>query len=218
MRRFDTPMSAIDRQEAFWRSFLWRAAGDAQSNLTGGFAGFFLDVLSLDQIYLSDVWEIEIVVEFRTAPDGSGFNAAMPDLGFAEVSRLTFGEEEIDVAFERRLVAFHRKMVVGILSDEKLGWLVIDPKGVVGESAYETAASIRNPMDFYPFQADPVFMARRVAIFAERLGLDRARILGWYVGQSVLSVCWLIEDGEPEEAIARGVRLAEAGLSLMGNG
>ncbi len=98
-----------------------------------------------------------------------------------------------------------------ILSDEKDGWLVIDPKGVVGESAYETAASIRNPMDFYPFQADPVFMARRVAIFAERLALDRPRILGWYVGQAVLSVCWLIEDGEPEEAIARGVRLAEAG-------
>jgi len=104
-----------------------------------------------------------------------------------------------------------------ILHDEKRGWLVIDPKGVIGESAYETAASIRNPMDFYPFQADPVVMARRVAIFAERLTLDRARILGWFVGQSVLSVCWLIEDGEPEETIVRGVRLAEAGLSLLGD-
>ena len=70
-------------------------------------------------------------------------------------------------------------------------------------------------MDFYPFQADPDFMARRVATFAERLSLDRERILGWYVGQCVLSVCWLIEDGEPEETITRGVRLAEAGLSLF---
>jgi streptomycin 6-kinase len=102
-----------------------------------------------------------------------------------------------------------------ILHDEKRGWLAIDPKGVVGETVYETAASIRNPMDFYPFQADPGFMARRVAIFSERLALDRERILGWYIGQSVLSVCWLIEDGEPEETITRGVRLAEAGLSLF---
>jgi streptomycin 6-kinase len=102
-----------------------------------------------------------------------------------------------------------------ILRDDAERWLVIDPKGVVGETAYETAVSIRNPMDFYPFQADPVFMARRVAIFAERLSLDRSRILGWYVGQSLLSVCWLIEDGEPEEAVARGVRLAEAGLELL---
>ena len=103
-----------------------------------------------------------------------------------------------------------------ILRDDKRGWLAIDPKGVVGETAYETAASIRNPMDFYPFQVDPGFMARRVSIFAERLSLDRQRILGWYVGQSVLSVCWLIEDGEPEETISRGVRLADAGLSLLG--
>lgn len=102
-----------------------------------------------------------------------------------------------------------------ILRDDKHGWLAIDPKGVVGESAYETAASIRNPMDYYPFQADPVFMARRVSIFAERLSVDRQRILGWFVGQSVLSVCWLIEDREPEETIARGVRLAEAGLALF---
>jgi streptomycin 6-kinase len=102
-----------------------------------------------------------------------------------------------------------------ILRDDRQGWLVIDPKGVVGETAYETAASIRNPMDFYPFQTDPVFMARRVATFAERLALDRKRILGWYVGQSVLSVCWLIEDGEPEEAVVRGVRLAEAGAALL---
>jgi streptomycin 6-kinase len=102
-----------------------------------------------------------------------------------------------------------------VVHDEVDGWLVVDPKGVIGESAYETAASIRNPMQYYPFQADPDFMARRVAIFAERLGIDRARVLGWFIGQTVLSVCWLIEDREPEETIARGVRLAEVGVSLM---
>ena len=66
-----------------------------------------------------------------------------------------------------------------ILRDDAERWLVIDPKGVIGETAYETAVSIRNTMDFYPFQADPVFMARRVAIFTDRLSRDRARILGW---------------------------------------
>lgn len=102
-----------------------------------------------------------------------------------------------------------------ILRDDADGWLVIDPKGVIGESAFETATAIRNPIQFYPFQAEPEFMSRRIAIFAERLSADRARILGWYVGMAVLSVCWLIEDGESEEAVARGVRLAEAGLALM---
>ena len=102
-----------------------------------------------------------------------------------------------------------------VLRDEREGWLVIDPKGVVGESAFETAAALRNPVDFFPFQLDASVMTRRVAIFAERLAVDRRRILGWYVGQSVLAACWLAEDGAPDEAIARAVRLAEAGVALM---
>jgi streptomycin 6-kinase len=101
-----------------------------------------------------------------------------------------------------------------ILADTTTGWLVIDPKGVVGESAFEAAAAIRNPAEFYPFQLDAAFMARRIAIFAERLGVEAELIRGWFVGQTVLSACWLIEDGEPEEAVARAARLAEAGLAL----
>jgi streptomycin 6-kinase len=103
-----------------------------------------------------------------------------------------------------------------ILSDRSDGWLVIDPKGVVGESAYETAAAIRNPAEFYPFQLDAAFMSRRVAIFAERLGAERERVLGWFVGQTVLSACWSIEDGDGEETVARAARLAEAGIALQG--
>jgi streptomycin 6-kinase len=61
-------------------------------------------------------------------------------------------------------------------------------------------------------------MGRRIAIFAERLGVERQRILGWFIGQTVLSVCWLIEDGESEETVARGVRLAEAGVDLQKRG
>jgi streptomycin 6-kinase len=59
-------------------------------------------------------------------------------------------------------------------------------------------------------------MARRVAIFAERLGVERERVLGWFVGQTVLSACWSIEDGDGEETIARAARLAEAGIALQG--
>jgi streptomycin 6-kinase len=57
-------------------------------------------------------------------------------------------------------------------------------------------------------------MSRRIAIFAERLAVERERILGWFIGQTVLSACWSIEDGESEETVARATRLAEAGLEL----
>jgi streptomycin 6-kinase len=101
-----------------------------------------------------------------------------------------------------------------VVRDQRDGWLVIDPKGVVGQSAFETAAALRNPVDFFPFPLDPKIMERRVAIFAERLAVDRSRILGWYVGQSVLSACWLVEDHASDDAITRAVRLAEAGVAL----
>jgi streptomycin 6-kinase len=103
-----------------------------------------------------------------------------------------------------------------MVRDQRDGWLVIDPKGVVGESAFETAAALRNPVDFFPFQLDPKVTERRIAIFAERLAVDRARILGWHAGQSVLSACWLVEDNAPDDAIARAVRLAEAAVALLG--
>jgi streptomycin 6-kinase len=120
------------------------------------------------------------------------------------------------VASQGRLYLLHGDLHHdNILSDTRHGWVVIDPKGVIGESAFETAASIRNPMDFFPFQADPMFMSRRVDIFAERLSMDRKRILSWFATQQVLSTCWQVEDGEPEEAVARGVYLAEAGLALL---
>jgi streptomycin 6-kinase len=102
-----------------------------------------------------------------------------------------------------------------IVFDERRGWLAIDPKGVVGETAFETAAAMRNPTDLYPLQIDPMFIERRVAIFSERLNLDRERVLGWFVGQTVLSVCWLIEDRKADEAIVRGVHIAEAAQAVF---
>ncbi len=40
-------------------------------------------------------------------------------------------------------------------------------------------------------------------------------MLGWFVGQTVLSASWKIEDGASEDAVARTVRIAEAGVELM---
>jgi streptomycin 6-kinase len=102
-----------------------------------------------------------------------------------------------------------------VMSDDREGWLVVDPRGVVGETAFETAAALRNPADFYPFQLDRSLMERRIAIFAERLAVDRARVVGWYAAQTVLSACWLVEDRASDEAVARAVRMAESAIALM---
>jgi streptomycin 6-kinase len=99
-----------------------------------------------------------------------------------------------------------------ILADDRRGWLAIDPKGVIGEIAFETGALLRNPMGELSLFASPAIVARRTAILAETLGLDRSRILGWAFSQAVLSALWSVEDGgEP----GQGVAMARACLPLL---
>ncbi|MCA9877275.1 MAG: phosphotransferase, partial [Thermomicrobiales bacterium] len=82
-----------------------------------------------------------------------------------------------------------------ILWDNARGWLAIDPKGVLGEPAYEMGAALRNPITPGTPAAEPVTMARRVDVMVEMLGLDRTRILGWCAAQAVLAAIWSIEEG-----------------------
>jgi streptomycin 6-kinase len=99
-----------------------------------------------------------------------------------------------------------------VLYDESRGWLAIDPKGVIGEAAYETGALLRNPTEDTTRFASPAVIDRRVRILCERRALDRARVLGWCFSQAVLAAIWAIEDGTQDK---RGLATAEATLALM---
>jgi streptomycin 6-kinase len=101
-----------------------------------------------------------------------------------------------------------------ILMGER-GWLVIDPKGVIGEPAFEVVMSLGNPHLTWPYPADRKVMARRVAIFAERLAVDRDRILNWAFAQMVLCACWHIEDGDPDTDVGRSLTMADVAGSLL---
>ncbi len=101
-----------------------------------------------------------------------------------------------------------------ILQAERAPWLAIDPKGVIGEAAYDTGALLRNPIPQIGVQSDlPAIMAQRVDILSRSLGLDSKRILGWGLAQAVLSAWWSIEDegGGWEPAIACAEALAAIG-------
>jgi streptomycin 6-kinase len=95
------------------------------------------------------------------------------------------------------------------------GWLAIDPKGIVGEAAFEPAAMLRNPVRLWPFSADAKRMKRRMAILCERLSLDRERVIGWTFGLMVLGACWSIEDGDSDSDVARATLLGEIAAGLM---
>jgi streptomycin 6-kinase len=81
-----------------------------------------------------------------------------------------------------------------ILSSER-GWLIIDPKGVIGPAGYEVGPFMINPWDgISDGTSFKVQSERRVSIFSERLGWERQKIIRWSLAHAVLSAWWSIED------------------------
>jgi streptomycin 6-kinase len=99
-----------------------------------------------------------------------------------------------------------------ILSDADKGWLAIDPKGIIGESAFETGAALRNPTEDVRYFASPGIIDRRVKIMCPMMGWPRDRVLRWCFAQAVLSAIWSLEDGESP---ARGLAVADATRPLI---
>jgi streptomycin 6-kinase len=74
-------------------------------------------------------------------------------------------------------------------------WVVIDPKGVIGEPAYEMAAFIRNPIpELLTHNNAQKVIHNRVTRFAEALELSERRIIDWCFVQAVLAWAWDLED------------------------
>lgn len=98
-----------------------------------------------------------------------------------------------------------------ILTAGREPWLAIDPKGVVGEAAYDTAALLHNPVETLEAPDPKRLLERRLDVLSGELGLDLARIRAWGLAQAVLAAYWGLEGaGEVwEEALTFANLLAE---------
>jgi len=99
-----------------------------------------------------------------------------------------------------------------ILSAGQQRWVAIDPKGLIGEPAYETGAILHNFLPDLLQQPQPGrILARRVDQFSEELGFERARVRGWGIYEAVLSAWWTIEDSDQvwDEALVCAELLAK---------
>ncbi len=80
-----------------------------------------------------------------------------------------------------------------ILSSER-GWLVIDPKGVMGPACYEVGPFLINPWnDFLNRINHRQLTQRRIVILHEHLGFERERIREWGLAHAILSSWWSME-------------------------
>jgi streptomycin 6-kinase len=83
-----------------------------------------------------------------------------------------------------------------VLRAEREPWLVIDPKGVAGEPAYEIGPMMLNELpDLADAQAVRRALDRRLELCAGLWRLDRDRLAAWTFVEAVLSACWSLEDG-----------------------
>ena len=106
----------------------------------------------------------------------------------------------------------HYNVLQGTGPSGEAVWTSIDPKGLVGDPAFDVAMWLCNEID----GPDPIATIRaRAERFARALGCDRGRIYGWAAAQSVLSACWAEEGGvDPGPDLAHVARIraaAEAG-------
>ncbi len=107
---------------------------------------------------------------------------------------------------------------LNILSSERDGWLAIDPKGVIGDPAYDTAVFLYNPIPML-FKKEPILniVKKRIDIFSRELGIEKKRIISWGIAQSVLSAIWSVEDNQAGEGSDYTIKFATLLLELNDN-
>jgi streptomycin 6-kinase len=101
------------------------------------------------------------------------------------------------------------------LHDSDRGWLMIDPKGLLGPPPCDFANMLLNPHPHAGLTHDPARMARQAGLVAERLGLRPAEMLAWVTVQGLLGAAWSAGDADWPYWLA-GARVAArlGGLSL----
>jgi streptomycin 6-kinase len=99
------------------------------------------------------------------------------------------------LAEPRDSVALHGDLHHGkVLDGGARGWLAIDPKGLIGETAFEYANLFRNPDAGLALA--PGRMRRQLAIVVALSGTEPKRLLQWIMAYAGLGAAWSLEAGD----------------------
>ena len=103
-----------------------------------------------------------------------------------------------------------------VLDFESLGWLAIDPKGLLGERGFDFANIFTNPDLGNPehhIARTPSIFKQRLEIVTEISGINRERLLKWIIAWCGLSATWSLECNDP---ISVQVEIAELAITELG--
>jgi streptomycin 6-kinase len=97
----------------------------------------------------------------------------------------------------------HGDLHLGNIIKQGDDWLAIDPKGIIGEMAFEVAAFdlIRQEDRVEPELMEEKIKTR-IGLLADALELDRDRLLFWFFLRVMIKSQWFIEDnGDPDHML-----------------
>ena len=119
---FDAPVAAVGGKNALSVGLLRGSAGDAVGDFTGVFTAFFICRLPFYDKSLSDMGEVEVVIEFGCSPDFSGFDSSMVRGRIVnEIRLLPILEVQFDVLKESGLVVFDGEVVMSVALVDQVG-------------------------------------------------------------------------------------------------
>lgn len=119
---------------------------------------------------------------------------------------------------KRKLLADLQKPVLlhGDLHQDNIlshrgSWLIIDPKGVIGDPIFDQIGSlIREPLKTLLQHKDALqIITQRVDFIAQRFQIDRAKIIDWTFMHAVLACCWCLEDQHDASQMLQFIELMQ---------
>jgi len=131
---FDSPVASIGGKYATGIGLFRRSAGNAIGDFSGTLAGFLICGFTLDFKSLSDVREVQIVVEFGSDPNFAGFDPAVIRwLAMDKIGVRPVLEIECDVFKKAWLVAFDSEVVMSLtVLDQVLGYVALGQQRIGG--------------------------------------------------------------------------------------
>jgi len=81
-----------------------------------------------------------------------------------------------------------------VLSRSNGDFVCFDPKGMIGDPAYELGTTLKNPWDYPKISQNINIFQERAKYFSNELNLSYERIIGFAFVHLGLSIAWAIED------------------------